>query len=111
MRRPLIPAALTLTFLLAVAGCTDAPTAPNSRLDPQVLEAHRPSHDRGSLTTPVTGTLEDGGSFTGTVQITAFDLVDGVLMATGVLAGTATDAGGASTVIAAQAFEATAGLL
>ena len=48
---------------------------------------------------PVTGTLADGGSFTGTVSNLVFTNVNGVLTATGTLTGTATSATGAVTQI------------
>jgi hypothetical protein len=55
--------------------------------------------------TPVTGHLADGGTFHGrlTLQALRFD-ADGHLVATGVLAGTATPAAGHTTKVAAHTF-------
>jgi hypothetical protein len=109
MRPPILPAAsFMLAMTLALAGC-DTTTEPQSvDLAAPTAEA-RPA--RGGLTAPVTGALSDGGTFVGTVQVTALDLVDGVLTATGTLTGTATNAGGATTAITGQAFQVPAGLL
>lgn len=48
----------------------------------------------GSLTQPVTGTVANGGSFSGTYTITKFAKQAGNLVAIGTLSGTLTDAGG-----------------
>jgi hypothetical protein len=109
MRPPLFRTVLMVGLTLALGACADAPTAP-SALQAPTAASHKPKHDRGDLSAPVTGTLPGGGSFVGTVQITALDLVDGVLMATGLLDGTATGVDGTVTEITDQAFEVSAGL-
>lgn len=58
----------------------------------------------------VTGTLSDGGTFDGLLNITDLSMVDGVLTASGTLSGTATDAAGTITEITDQAFTTTADL-
>ena len=62
--------------------------------------------------TPVTGRLADGGTFHGrlTVQAVTVD-EDGQLVATGILAGTATPAVGRATKVPARPFTAPAALL
>jgi hypothetical protein len=60
----------------------------------------------GSL--DVTGTLEDGGTFVGTLSNLLFTQEAGQLVLTGVIEGTATDAAGNVTEIAEQAFEVAA---
>ncbi|WIN00231.1 hypothetical protein ACTOB_003925 [Actinoplanes oblitus] len=49
-----------------------------------------------ALATPITGTAADGGSFTGDFTPARFATQNGKLVATGVLAGTVTDASGAT---------------
>lgn len=53
---------------------------------------------------PVTGVLEDGGTFEGLLSVTELVLEDGQLLVSGLLEGTATDAGGIVTEIS-QTFE------
>jgi hypothetical protein len=62
--------------------------------------------------TPVTGRLADGGTFQGwlTLQALRFN-EDGQLVATGVLAGTATPAAGRTTKVPAHTFTAPVALL
>lgn len=48
---------------------------------------------------PVTGSLEDGGTFEGLLDITGIQLVDGMPVVSGVLTGTATQDGGVVTEI------------
>jgi hypothetical protein len=62
--------------------------------------------------TPVTGRLADGGTFQGrlTLQALRFD-EDGHLVATGVLAGTATSAAGRTTKVPARPFTTPVALL
>ena len=94
---------LTLMLtLVAMVGLIAAPAVGAAR------------HTTGSdlLTSiPVTGALEDGGSFVGDVTIESLELVNGVLMATGSLSGTATDALGNATEIVGQTFTTTLDLL
>jgi hypothetical protein len=59
---------------------------------------------------PVTGELEDGGTFEGLLNVTGFNFVDGVLNVTGTLSGTATDALGNVTEIVDQVFTVAATL-
>jgi len=62
--------------------------------------------------TPVTGRLADGGTFHGRLTLQALRLDEaGQLVATGVLAGTATPAAGRATTIAARTFTTPAALL
>jgi hypothetical protein len=62
--------------------------------------------------TPVTGRLADGGTFHGRLTLQALTLDEaGQLVATGVLAGTATPAVGRATKIAARTFTTPAALL
>ena len=62
--------------------------------------------------TPVTGRLADGGTFHGRLTLQALRLDEaGQLVATGVLAGTATPAVGRATTIAARPFTTPAALL
>ncbi len=70
------------------------------------------SHQSGLLTdVPVTGTLEDGGTFEGLLSITGVSLnAARQLVFEGVLNGTATSAGGTVTQIVDQAFEVVANL-
>ena len=61
---------------------------------------------------PVTGRLADGGTFHGRLTLQALRLDEaGQLIATGVLAGTATPAAGRATKIAARTFTTPAALL
>lgn len=46
------------------------------------------------LTVPVTGTIDGGGTFTGTLELTEFVVRSGTLYAQGLLSGTLTDAAG-----------------
>jgi hypothetical protein len=69
------------------------------------------SHQSGLLTNvPVTGALEDGGTFEGLLSITNISVVDGALQFAGSLTGTATDAGGTVTNIT-QSFTGVLGTL
>ena len=51
-----------------------------------------PKTQPADLTTPVTGTVANGGSFAGTLDITKFVSQNGQLLATGTLTGTITNA-------------------
>ena len=59
---------------------------------------------------PVTGALDGGGSFVGSLTVDSLAFVEGALTATGTLSGTATSATGVVTQITNQAFETTVGL-
>src|SRR5262245_41208199 len=62
--------------------------------------------------TPVSGRLADGGTFHGRLTLQTLTLDEaGQLVATGVLSGTATPAGGRATTIAARSFTTPAALL
>lgn len=95
-----------LTLILTLVGMVGLLTAP-------AVAAARPAQpaatDLNAL--PVTGVLDDGGSFVGDVTIESLALVNGVLTATGSLSGTATDAAGVATEIVGQAFTTTLDLL
>lgn len=71
-------------------------------------QAKKPGSTTGSL--PVTGTLSDGGSFTGEISNlkASVDKTTGDLQVSGVLNGTATEADGTVTQITDQAFTTTA---
>lgn len=72
-------------------------------------QAKKPGSGTGSL--PVTGQLEDGGTFEGTVSNLNASVNDaGDLVVSGVLNGTATQADGTVTQITDQAFTTTATL-
>lgn len=72
-------------------------------------QAAQPGSGMGSL--PVTGTLADGGTFTGTVSDLTASVNDaGDLVVSGVIGGTATAADGTVTQITDQAFTTTATL-
>ncbi|HEX6589337.1 MAG TPA: hypothetical protein VF039_09960 [Longimicrobiales bacterium] len=78
---------LLLLFALPLLSCADAesPMAPG---DMQYARGGVPgAPDRGGLLTgvPVTGQLENGEAFAGTLRITEVDQVDGALVASGVL--------------------------
>jgi len=76
----------------------------------QSAQAKKPGSGAGSI--PVTGTLEGGGTFTGTVSelSASVDQATGDLLVSGVLNGTATQADGTVTQITDQAFTTTATL-
>jgi hypothetical protein len=75
MRR-IIPLALSLMLLAMVL--------------PGAVSAAKPSS--AGITTPVTGTLANGGAFTGDLNLTQFAVQNGQLVALGTLTGTLTDA-------------------
>lgn len=74
----------------------------------QSAQAKKPGSSAGSI--PVTGTLSDGGTFTGTISDlkASVDQTTGDLLVSGVLNGTATTADGTVTQITNQAFTTTA---
>jgi len=78
--------AIGATLLLLVA------LAPAALAAPQAPQA---PPNAGALTAPVTGTLANGGTFAGTLNITQFVNQGGNLAAVGTLSGTLTDAAGA----------------
>lgn len=65
-------------------------------LAPAALAAPQAAPSAGTLTTPVTGTLANGGTFAGTLNITRFVNQGGTLAAVGTLSGTLTNAAGAA---------------
>ena len=69
-----------LTLILTLVGMVGLLTAP-------AVAAARPAQpaDTDLNAIPVTGTLSDGGSFDGLLNITDLSMVDGVLTATGTL--------------------------
>jgi hypothetical protein len=78
MRR-IIPLALSLMLLAMVL--------------PGAVSAAKPATGAG-VTTPVTGTLANGGAFTGALNLTRFAVQNGQLVAIGNLTGTLTNAAG-----------------
>jgi hypothetical protein len=76
MRR-IIPLALSLMLLAMVL--------------PGAVSAAKPGSGAG-VSTPVTGTLADGGAFTGALALTKVAAQNGQLVGTGTLTGTLTDA-------------------
>lgn len=108
---------LALVGACLVAACSDHPTAPKaSRLSTPSLSrgqgdgAARNAAERAALLTnvPVTGTIEGGGTFTGTFTATkiAIDQVTRQLTLTGVLNGTAIKGTGAVVDVVNQTFTA-----
>ena len=91
MRRllPLVLGALMMAFLLPTAVAAKPPAA-------------------GSLTTAVTGTVDGGGTFVGTLEITRFAQRAGDLVALGQLTGTVTTAAGSQAVSQAVRLPVTA---
>lgn len=94
-----------LTLILTLVSVVGLLTAP-------AVAAARPSQpattDLNDL--PVTGTLADGGTFTGLLDITSLEVVDGVLTASGTLTGTATQ-GTVVTQITQQFTDVALGIL
>ncbi|KUL27788.1 hypothetical protein [Actinoplanes awajinensis] len=86
-RLSMIAATLVAALALSFTGMGTASAAPSAPTAPRPVAA---------LATPVTGTAENGGAFAGTFTPAAFSTQDGTLLATGVLAGTVTDASGAT---------------
>jgi hypothetical protein len=82
-----------LSLAFAVGACSDAPTAPKAAT-PSTPAVAAAKHTLGSTFTniPVTGTVANGGTFTGTATITQFVVQNGQLMAVGTVSGTLTDA-------------------
>lgn len=64
-------------------------------LAPAALAAPQAAPSTGTLTTPITGTVANGGTFAGTLNITRFVNQGGTLAAVGTLTGTLTNAAGA----------------
>jgi len=87
MRR-IIPLALGLMLLAMVL--------------PGAVSAARPATGTG-ITTPVTGTVVNGGTFTGALNLTQFAIQNGQLVALGTLTGTLTNAAGATIGSVSQA--------
>jgi hypothetical protein len=106
---------LALVAACFVAACSDRPTAPQTR-NPNAPSlsrgqgAARNADKRAELLTnvPVTGTLPDGGSFTGTITATkiSMDPVTRQLTMTGVVNGTAMKSTGDVVDVANQTFSA-----
>jgi hypothetical protein len=74
-----------LTLILTLISVVGLLTAPAVAAAPPAQPAATDLNDL-----PVTGTLADGGTFTGLLDITSLEVVDGVLTASGTLTGTAT---------------------
>jgi len=111
--------ALVVVAACMVAGCSDKPTAPRAiGKDANGLSmsrgAERNAAQRKALLTdvPVTGTLADGGSFTGTLTAKhlSVDPVTRQITVDGVVNGTALKATGEAIDVVAQAFTTVASL-
>ena len=92
--RALAPFVLAATLFVA---CDDRPTGPgNEATDDAALRSANTNSPFGPMVLPATGTLADGGSFVGEVEIRRIDVdhTTGVFTITGVLQGKATPAGG-----------------
>lgn len=111
MQARLLAAAVVAAF--AVAACSDHPTAPRA----STKDVGGPSLSRGSAknaekraalltNVPVTGTLADGGTFSGTLTATkiSVDEVTRQLTMTGVVNGTAMKVGGEVVDVVDQTF-------
>jgi hypothetical protein len=99
-----LAATLTVFSVIAFASCSDTPpTAPDaSAADAPMINKNRQG---APIVQPVSGTLADGGTFTGTVTIQRFDLGEGrTLVASGLLSGTAVTATGVAHTITNQSF-------
>jgi hypothetical protein len=79
--------------VVALSACDQAtaPTAPQRSLSEHAVAARQPG---ASLTQAITGSILGGGTFTGTLNITRFANVNGVLTAIGTLTGTLKNAAG-----------------
>ena len=94
--------AFALTSVCLLAACSEHPTAPQSATPPSYAKGGnghgKNAAKRAALLTdiPITGTLADGGSFTGTITATklAVDPLTQQLSMTGIVNGTATKATG-----------------
>ena len=94
--------ALALTSACLIAACSEHPTAPQSTTAPSYAKGGnghgKKAAERAALLTdiPITGTLADGGTFTGTITATklAVDPLTQQLSMTGIVNGTATKATG-----------------
>jgi hypothetical protein len=93
--RTLAPFVLAATLLVA---CDDRPTGPGNdqAADGTALRSTSTNAPFGPLVLPATGTLADGGSFVGEVEIRRIDVdhTTGVFTISGVLQGKATPIGG-----------------
>lgn len=107
--------AVAVVAALAVAACSDHPTAPRAKspdpAGPSMSKgAAKHAAERAALLTdiPVTGKLADGGTFTGTLTATkiSVDEVTRQLTMTGVVNGTAMKIGGAVVDVVNQTFTA-----
>ena len=104
MRKFSLPA-LLLGSVLA-AGCSDQ--TPTAVLAPENASFNRTSLGDRVGTYAATATLEDGGSFTGSVAIRSLSLnASGTYDVTGTVRGTATFADGTSAAVPEQSFAAT----
>jgi hypothetical protein len=97
-----------VAVVLVAAGCDREPVGPVAEMDVMTAGAqfnhaagHQRGPDRGGALSDlaVVGDLDDGGTFEGVLNITNLGLVDGALVASGSLVGTATDALGNVTEI------------
>ena len=98
LRRPIVRLAVAFAVAVAVTACaTDTPTSPAS-IDANAKKLT--PGPNGGWTLPVTGTLADGGTFTGTFLLQSLNVDESrTLIATGTLTGTATTIDGVVTTI------------
>ena len=103
--------ALALTSACLVAACSEHPTAPKPATPPSYTHgkgAGANAAQRAELLTnvPVTGTLADGGTFSGTITATkiAMDPITRQLTMTGVVNGTGLKATGEAVDVVNQTF-------
>ena len=98
--RPLFRYAAAIAAALTVAACAaEAPTAPATSME-ATARRHAPPPTAGGWVLTVTGTLADGGTFTGEFLLQSFSVDDArTLIATGTLTGTATSITGVVTQI------------
>ena len=100
--------ALLGVSVLSFACSSDKATAPSAA--PEQPAQLRPGKKMDGISLPATGTLTDGGSFTGTLLVKRFDVNENrEVVVTGTLSGIATLADGSTQAIT-QAFSTTATL-
>ena len=108
--RILLPLAVAA---LALASCSDRPTGPdaNGASDAVALRSVHSNAPFGPLVLPATGSLADGGSFVGEVEIRSITLDESTMqfIISGVLQGKATPIDGKETQVR-QAFTTTAAI-
>lgn len=99
-KRPLFRYAAALAVALTVSSCaTEAPTSLTASIEADA-KRFNPPPENGGWVLPVTGTLADGGTFTGSFLLESFSVDEArTLIATGTLTGTATSITGVVTEV------------